>query len=178
MQSNQFEHAVASILEKENRFQPGAYFLAREALDFTVDRLSRETNGEKRHVSGRELLQGFRDYVIQEYGPMLAKSSSSSLKTASLEDKTQTRSTTSKSSSPLRKLSPLLFSSKHSLKGTLVLPVSQQLRQLRPRCLGIMKGLPVMEVKIIPRILQLRRHLLVRQWPVSKLVIEVIFTVE
>jgi uncharacterized repeat protein (TIGR04138 family) len=70
MQSNQFEHAVASILEKENRFQPGAYFLAREALDFTVDRLSRETNGEKRHVSGRELLQGFRDYVIQEYGPM------------------------------------------------------------------------------------------------------------
>ncbi len=70
MQSNQFEHAVASILEKETRFQPGAYFLVREALDFTVDRLSRETNGEKRHVSGRELLTGFRDYVLQEYGPM------------------------------------------------------------------------------------------------------------
>ena len=72
MQSNQFEHAVASILEKEKRFQPGAYFLVREALDFTVDRLSRETNGEKRHVSGKELLQGFRDYVLQEYGPMSA----------------------------------------------------------------------------------------------------------
>ncbi|MFT6181650.1 MAG: putative repeat protein (TIGR04138 family) [Paracoccaceae bacterium] len=72
MQSNQFEHAVASILEKENRFQPGAYFMVREALDFTVERLSRETNGEKRHVSGKELLQGFRDYVIQEYGPMAA----------------------------------------------------------------------------------------------------------
>lgn len=70
MQSNQFEHAVASILEKEDRFQPGAYFMVREALDFTVDRLSRETNGEKRHVSGKELLQGFRDYVVQEYGPM------------------------------------------------------------------------------------------------------------
>jgi len=41
-----------------------------------------------------------------------------------------------------------------------------------------MKALPVMEVEIIPRILQLRRHLLVRQWPVSKLVIEVIFTLE
>lgn len=70
MQSNQFEHAVASILEKESRFQPGAYFLVREVLDFTVDRLSRETNGEKRHVSGKELLHGFRDYVLQEYGPM------------------------------------------------------------------------------------------------------------
>ncbi len=70
MQSNQFEHAVTAILEKEERFQPGAFFLVREALDFTVDRLSKETNGEKRHVSGKELLQGFRDYVLEEYGPM------------------------------------------------------------------------------------------------------------
>jgi uncharacterized repeat protein (TIGR04138 family) len=70
MQSNQFEHAVTAILEKEKRFQPGAYFLVREALDFTVDRISKETNGEKRHVSGKELLQGFREYVTQEYGPM------------------------------------------------------------------------------------------------------------
>lgn len=72
MQHNQFEHAVASILETEKRFQPGAYFLVRETLDFTVDRLSKETNGDKRHVSGRELLYGFRDYLIQEYGPMSA----------------------------------------------------------------------------------------------------------
>jgi len=70
MQHNQFEHAVSAILEKEKRFQPGAYFMVREALDFTVERLSRETNGEKRHVTGRELLNGFRDYVLQEYGPM------------------------------------------------------------------------------------------------------------
>lgn len=72
MQHNQFEHAVTAILKTEKRFQPGAFFLVREALDFTVDRLSKETNGEKRHVSGRELLTGFRDYVIQEYGPMSA----------------------------------------------------------------------------------------------------------
>lgn len=72
MQPNQFEHAVTAILEKEKRFQPGAYFLVREALDFTVDRISKETNGEKRHVSGKELLQGFRDFVTQEYGPMSA----------------------------------------------------------------------------------------------------------
>lgn len=72
MQHNQFEHAVASILETEKRFQPGAYFLIREILDFTVDRLSKESNGDKRHVTGRELLIGFRDYLVQEYGPMSA----------------------------------------------------------------------------------------------------------
>lgn len=72
MPSNSFEHAVATILEKEKRFQPGAYFLVREVLDFTVERLSKESQGEKRHVSGRELLEGFRDYLIREYGPMSA----------------------------------------------------------------------------------------------------------
>jgi uncharacterized repeat protein (TIGR04138 family) len=70
MQHNQFEHAVSSILEKEKRFQPGAYFLVRETLDFTVDRLAKDAGNEKRHVSGHELLLGFRDYVLQEYGPM------------------------------------------------------------------------------------------------------------
>lgn len=72
MQPKSFEQAVSTILEKEERFQPGAYFLVREALDFTVDRLAKEGEGEKRHVSGRELLEGFRDYLIQEYGPMSA----------------------------------------------------------------------------------------------------------
>jgi len=72
MQPHSFEHAVASILEKEKRFEPGAYFLVREVLDFTVDRLAKQSQGETRHVSGRELLEGFRDYLLQEYGPMAA----------------------------------------------------------------------------------------------------------
>lgn len=70
MQHNPFEQAVATILESEKNFQPEAYFLIREALDFTVDRLSQESNSETRHVSGGELLRGFRDYVLQQYGPM------------------------------------------------------------------------------------------------------------
>jgi uncharacterized repeat protein (TIGR04138 family) len=72
MQQNPFEYTVAEILETEKRFQPGAYFLVREVLDFTVDRLAKKTGGESRHVSGKELLEGFRDYLIQEYGPMSA----------------------------------------------------------------------------------------------------------
>ena len=72
MQQNPFEFAVAEILETEKRFQPGAYFLVREALDFTVERLAKKTGGETRHVSGKELLEGFRDYLLQEYGPMSA----------------------------------------------------------------------------------------------------------
>jgi len=72
MQPIQLEEAIADILQKETRFAPGAYFLVREALDFTVDRLAKENKGEKRHVSGSELVTGFRDYTLQEYGPMSA----------------------------------------------------------------------------------------------------------
>ena len=70
MQPIQLESAVAAIIKSDPRFQPGAYFLVREALDFTVDRLAKGCQGEKRHVTGRELLNGFRDYAVQEYGPM------------------------------------------------------------------------------------------------------------
>lgn len=70
MQPIQLESAVATIIKSDPRFEPGAYFLVREALDFTVERLARESQGEKRHVTGRELLTGFRNYAVNEYGPM------------------------------------------------------------------------------------------------------------
>ncbi|MBR9760282.1 hypothetical protein GYB43_08200 [bacterium] len=70
MQPIQLESAVATILEHESRFEPGAYFLVRDILDFTVERLAKKNKGEKRHVTGPELLIGFRDFVLKEYGPM------------------------------------------------------------------------------------------------------------
>ncbi len=72
MQPIQLENAIAEIIQMESRFEPGAYFLVREALDFTVDRLAEADGGEKRHVTGPELLHGFRDYTLKEYGPMAA----------------------------------------------------------------------------------------------------------
>jgi len=72
MQPIQLESAVAAITKSDDRFEPGAFFLVREALDFTVERLANESSGEKRHVTGPELLTGFLDYTLQEYGPMAA----------------------------------------------------------------------------------------------------------
>ena len=72
MQPIQLESAIATITKSDHRFDAGAFFLVREALDFTVERLAAESSGEKRHVTGPELLNGFRDYTLQEYGPMAA----------------------------------------------------------------------------------------------------------
>ena len=43
----------------------------REALDFTQKLAGKPSkNDAPRHVSGQQLLEGIRDYALQEYGPM------------------------------------------------------------------------------------------------------------
>lgn len=69
MQALRFDAAVENILERDKRFDGGAYFLLKDALDFTLKR-NREESGEERHVSGKELIFGFRDFALQEFGPM------------------------------------------------------------------------------------------------------------
>jgi len=72
MQALRFDAAVDNIIERDKRFDGGAYFLLKEALDFTLKRTREENNGQERHVSGEELLLGFRDFALQEFGPMAA----------------------------------------------------------------------------------------------------------
>lgn len=70
MQAIQFEQAIAAILRREKRFAPHAYFFLKDALDFTLKRAAEANNGEPRHVVGPELLAGFRDHALEQFGPM------------------------------------------------------------------------------------------------------------
>ena len=72
MQAAQFEHAIESILKRDQRFDPHAYLFLKDALDFTLKRAAESNDGNARHVSGQELLIGFRDLALQEFGPMAA----------------------------------------------------------------------------------------------------------
>jgi uncharacterized repeat protein (TIGR04138 family) len=72
MQAAQFEESVASIIRREGRYDGHAYFFLKDALDFTLKRVMEETGGKGRHVSGKELLEGFRDLAIEQFGPMAA----------------------------------------------------------------------------------------------------------
>ncbi len=71
MQKLDFEEAVDSILEKDSRYAGDAYLFLRDALDFTIQELHDAGTVESRHVSGPELLEGFRKYALQEFGPMV-----------------------------------------------------------------------------------------------------------
>jgi uncharacterized repeat protein (TIGR04138 family) len=73
MQPVQFHQAIELIRRQDPRFDPSAYFFLKEALDFTLKKAQESaTEGSSPHVSGGQLLAGFRDLALQDFGPMAA----------------------------------------------------------------------------------------------------------
>jgi uncharacterized repeat protein (TIGR04138 family) len=77
MQSAYFEEILDAILAQDERFSREAYHFVREALDYTQRKVyppektaQSDSSTETRHVSGRQLLKGIRDYGLQSFGPM------------------------------------------------------------------------------------------------------------
>lgn len=70
MQNLNFEIGIDRILENDPRFHRDAYLFVREALDFTQREISKANEGELRHISGQELLEGIRKFALELYGPM------------------------------------------------------------------------------------------------------------
>jgi uncharacterized repeat protein (TIGR04138 family) len=58
------EDALRRITTRDARYRADAYPFVLEALDFTIRRRGR---GQK-HVTGGELLEGFRDHAIETFG--------------------------------------------------------------------------------------------------------------
>ncbi len=69
MTSINFVDAVLRSIQNDPRYHPAAYELVRDALH-TASKKFRDENGEDQHVSGQELLAGFREHVLCEYGPL------------------------------------------------------------------------------------------------------------
>jgi uncharacterized repeat protein (TIGR04138 family) len=70
MQEINFDLGLEKILAKDARYSRDAYGFIREALDFTQKLISREHQGNIRHISGQELLDGIRRFALQQFGPM------------------------------------------------------------------------------------------------------------
>jgi uncharacterized repeat protein (TIGR04138 family) len=70
MERVNFEEELTKILARDERYRPEAYAFVREALDHTQKLLGRPPPNEIRHVTGRQLLEGARDYALTQYGPM------------------------------------------------------------------------------------------------------------
>ena len=58
---------VEEIADRDGRYRREAYFFVFEALAYTVKQL--RLTGRQRHVSGGQLLDGIREYGLDQYGP-------------------------------------------------------------------------------------------------------------
>ena len=65
-----FDEALEQILARDPRFQRDAYHFVRESLDYTQKIISKENRGNVRHITGQELLDGIRQFALQQFGPM------------------------------------------------------------------------------------------------------------
>ena len=72
MQQASFEEKLEPILRQDPRYHLDGYLFVREALDHTQQRFNR-SNPEPdpaQHITGQQLLQGLREYALQQFGPM------------------------------------------------------------------------------------------------------------
>jgi uncharacterized repeat protein (TIGR04138 family) len=56
------------LLQKDSRFDAEAYNFVYEALDYTLKHLVKNQRRPNQHVTGPELLEGIRQYGIEQFG--------------------------------------------------------------------------------------------------------------
>ena len=67
------EEKIQTVRRRDRRFSRHAYYFVLDALDYTMTHFGRDKlTGEDRHVGGRELLIGIKDYAAEQFGPMAA----------------------------------------------------------------------------------------------------------
>jgi uncharacterized repeat protein (TIGR04138 family) len=54
---------IRKIVQKDPRYGAQAYYFMFDALDYTIQRLKKV-----RHVTGKELLEGIREYATEHFG--------------------------------------------------------------------------------------------------------------
>jgi len=64
-QVKNFFRVIEDICQKDNRYKPDSYEFVMQALNFTQKKLAKVG-----HVTGRELLEGIRQFALEQYGPM------------------------------------------------------------------------------------------------------------
>ena len=69
MQKPAFHETLDQVVSLDPRYSREAYGFLREALEFTQKK-RRKSRAESTHVSANELLTGFREYSLQQFGPM------------------------------------------------------------------------------------------------------------
>jgi uncharacterized repeat protein (TIGR04138 family) len=64
------DDAIEQLIKAKAKYPREAYDFVREALDFTIRQQKKGCRGQDRHITGQQLLEGSRDYALDQFGPM------------------------------------------------------------------------------------------------------------
>jgi uncharacterized repeat protein (TIGR04138 family) len=70
MRPANLEEDIRKIVAADPRYPYDAYVFVQEALQHTQHALGRN-KAERKHVGGKELLEGIRQFALKSYGPMV-----------------------------------------------------------------------------------------------------------
>ncbi len=66
-----YEQEIDAIIQADNRYRAGAYYFVADAVAFTTKKhVAKADDSGVRHISGGELLEGIRQFAIEQYGPL------------------------------------------------------------------------------------------------------------
>ncbi len=74
MNLDHFSATVDAIVARDPRFERDAYLFVRDALEYTTKQIKKKggaASPSECHVSSQQLLEGMRQYALQQYGPMV-----------------------------------------------------------------------------------------------------------
>lgn len=71
MPPRNFAEVLDLIVQEDPRYARGAYYFLRQGLDHTMKAHKKEgVKSRENHISGQQLLEGLREYALEQYGPM------------------------------------------------------------------------------------------------------------
>jgi uncharacterized repeat protein (TIGR04138 family) len=73
MNQEKFQRKVAAIVARDQRYRAAAYAFVADAVTYTSkqhETESREVGSRSKHITGRELLEGIREFALKQFGPL------------------------------------------------------------------------------------------------------------
>lgn len=70
MRKRDFTTIVEEIVEKDSRYLKESYYFVRDGLEYTLKTMGKQKHQKIEQLSGKQILEGLKDYALKEFGPM------------------------------------------------------------------------------------------------------------
>ena len=67
---DEYKAEIENIVQQDPRYHRDAYFFIADGVSFTSRSIQEGERGKRRHISGQELLEGIREYTLQQFGTL------------------------------------------------------------------------------------------------------------